>query len=397
MEKETFKVTETFSLFNNFNRTEAGTPRFSESIGRDKWISFGAKNDFPQELLRLLQNADALHTNIINKKIDMVASLGWAEVPALTEFIANEYSRDNLNRVAKEVAFNAIVFGGYYLNLVWDDEGQTIARIKSIPYEKVRIAVRTEEDDEQEPGFYISRDWTKAKKKENEPYHITAFDARKTPEALNKRKAFPSQLLFVRLNPCGLEFYTLPTYHSALIPIKTSYEAWNYQLKSAQRSYQPNLLVAIPNTPSVPQQEQVIEMFKNKGGTDTAGDTVVLFGADKEIKFEVLNPSTNDQKYMELIEKINEEVYIGNQCNSVVAGVAVSGKLGSSSEVLEQYQAYQVTTIAPIQKEIESTFNEIALINGLPKEMKLNNFYTYLEEQIKPKIQNVMHHIRKDY
>ena len=384
----------------NFGRTDVGTPKFVfESIGgSDKFIKFGPNNDFPQEILRLLQNADAVHTAIIMKKVSMVASLGWTDIPALTEFIKNEYSKDDLNKIAKEVAFNAIVFGGFYLNLVWDDSGESIARIKSVPYEKVRVAIKEDEsDDDCEDGYFISRDWLNKRKKENEPYYITAFDGRKTVEALEKRKLMPSQLLFVRLNPMGLDYYTLPTYQPVLSILKLSFEAWNYQLKSAQRSYQPNLIVTIPNVPPPLEREKIANDFKDKAGTDTAGDTVVLFGEDKDKlpEFTILQPSTNDQKFKDIFDKIDERVMAADSCNNIVAGIATEGKLGSSSEVLEQYQQYQLTVIGPLQKEIEDTFNKIAELNGLPKEMKLKNYFDYLKENINPQVKTVMHVIKK--
>lgn len=372
-----------------FSRLENGTP--PERINAtNPWITFGKKNDFPQEVLRLYQNADSLHTTILDKNIDMTAGLGWIETPELKEFLSNDAEGMSLDEVAVEVAFNATIFGGYYLNLVWSEDGKFIAKIKSVPFEKVRIAIPKDPYANKPDGFYISRDWTKHMKPENKPFRVEAFDASQNPESLQKRKDFPNQILFVRLNPAGLDWYTLPKYNSTINQLKLSYEMWNYQLKCAQRGYKPELLVLIPNIPSEKQQTQITADLQSRGGTDEAGDTVVLFGENSESlpKIETVKNSDSDKKYLDLIDKVNTEIYIGDSTNNVVAGVAIEGKLSNASEVLEQYQMHQLFIIAPLQKKIEDKFNWICEINGLKPEMKLKNYINYLQSGLTPAVPN---------
>lgn len=369
--------TETKELF---GRIDAGTP--TEKLNTTKgWIDFGKNNNFPQELLRLYQNADSLHSTIIDKNVDMTASLGWIETPALVDFLKNDAEGISLDEVAVEVAFNSILFGGYYLNIVWSEDGQTIAKIKSVPFEKVRIAIPSSPDIDKPEAYYISRDWDNYRKKENEPYKVVDFDASLSVSAIEKRTLFPSQLLFVRLNSAGLDWYTLPKYNSTINQLKLSYEMWNYQLKSAQRGYKPDLIVSIPNIPSELQQAQISADLQSRGGTDEAGDTVVLFGENSESlpKFDTIANNQNDKKYLELIDKVNQEIYIGNNTNNVVAGVAIQGKLSNSAEVVEQYKMHYVFSIIPLKSKIESKFNWLASLNGLPEEMKLKNYITYLQ------------------
>ena len=121
---------------------------------------------------------------------------------------------------------------------------------------------------------------------------------------------------------------------------------------------------------------------RGRGGSDEAGDTVVLFGEDAASlpTFEVVQPSNADKKYLELIDKTNTQIYIANNTNNVVANVAIEGKLSNASEVLEQYQMHQLFVIAPYQKKIQDTFNKICAINNLPEEMKLKNYINYIQQ-----------------
>lgn len=367
-------------------RFDSYTPK--ERLNTSKgWIDFGKKNDYPQEILRLVQTSDAVHTNILYKNRDMIASQGWIETPALAEFLKNSAEGCSLDEVAVDVAWNCMLFGGYYLNLVWDEEGEFIAKIKSVPYEKVRVAVPEDAMCDKPEKFWISRNWMEKSKKENEPFPILAFDASdESVEGIQRRKDFPSQLMFVRINPCGLDWYTLPAWNAGMIPVKLSFEMWNYQLRSAQRGYRPELICSIPNVPNEEQQMQITQDLQSRGGSDEAGDTVVLFGEDAASlpTFEVVQPSNADKKYLELIDKTNTQIYIANNTNNVVANVAIEGKLSNASEVLEQYQMHQLFVIAPYQKKIQDTFNKICVINGLPEEMKLKNYINYIQQGLAP-------------
>lgn len=374
-----------------FGRKEVGTPQVQESFDKGGWIKFGNKNDFPQELLRLYQNSSGLHSRLIDKKVDMTTGLGFKEIIDLKalEFINNEYGDTDLNEIADECDFDLWMFGGYYLNIVWDaDEANSIAKIYRIPYEKVRC---------QNPdqfgcvnGYYISRDWIKHTKPENKPEYYVAFDESNHPAALERRKACPSQILFVRVNKGGMEYYTLPSYQTEVNNIKLAYEISTYQLKSAQNSYMPSLIVTIPSVPPPAERERIQDDIKARSGTDNAGETVVLFGQDKEKLpiFTILQPSTNDQKFKDSVDVMRESIYIVHQANNVIAGIAVGGKLANTSEVKEQYALFQATVIAKAQKNLERTFNKLARINGVTTKLEFNNYLDYLNENLNPSTTN---------
>lgn len=367
-------ISESFNLF-NFNRAEVGTPKIDEVFGKEGWIKLGAGNDYPQEILRLYQNADGLHSALIKRKVDMIAGLGWQDNAVLNNFILNTYSKEDLNKIAYKTAFDEVLFGGYYLNLVWDAQGKSIAKISHVPFEKVRIGIPTRQDGEVSE-YYISTDWKKYKKEEHKPQVICAFDAADTQEALRKRIESPSQLLFCRIYSPGMDYYCLPSYHSIINWLKLSYEVSTYQLKSTQNAYMPGLIVSIPHLPPADEREATANEIKARSGTDEAGKTIVVYGQDKDSmpEFTVMQPSTNDQKFRDLIQQINEEIYIGHNANNVIAGVAVAGKLANTSEVKEQFGTFQQTVISPLQGELEHTFNLIASINGLPGELRLKQY-----------------------
>jgi hypothetical protein len=382
-EEKKFAISNNFSLF-EFGRNEIGTPRIEELWGRDPWIKFGINNDYPQELIRLYQNADGLHAALVKRKTDMIAGMGFEENATLAEFIKNSYSKEDLEKVAYKIAFDIVLFGGYYLNVIWSLDRKSIAKINHIPFEKVRVAKPEDEYSCEINGYYISRDWLKPKREENKPHYICAFDS----ENEEIKAQHPSQLLFVKVYTPGMEYYCLPSYAPITNYLKLSYEISAFHLKSCQNAYLPGMIISIPHVPNPIEREKMSQEIKARSGTDQAGQTVVLYGEspEKMPKFEIINPIATDNKFKDLAIQLNENIYVGHNANNVIAGVAVAGKLGNTSEVKEQFAIFQKTVITPLQNNIEKTFNELAKINGLSGDLKLKE-YTAVDD-VQPAITN---------
>lgn len=380
MEKKEKKIA--FDAIQLFTRNETSQINIEEVWGREKWISYGKKNDLPQELIRLYQNCDGLHAALIKRKADMIAGNGFVENPALNDFFKNQYSKEELQKVAYKMAFDVVLFGGYYLNIVWGANGQKIARIEHIPFEKVRIAKPEDDISCHIDGFYLSRDWLKIRREENTPKYICAFE----PENEQKRIEEPSQLLYCRIYNPGMDYYTIPSYTPILNYLKLSYEISTFHLKSVQNGYMPGLIISIPHVPPAEEREKMSAEIKMRSGSDEAGKTVVVYGEgpDKMPQFTVMNPVTSDEKFKSLMTQLNENIYVGHNANNVIAGIAVAGKLANTAEVEEQFKIFQTTVISPLQTTIENTFNELAKINGYTEEIKLKE-YTAVE-QVQPAI-----------
>jgi hypothetical protein len=382
--EEKFAITKDINLF-QFGRTDIGALSIVEKFNaRDPWILFGINNDTPQELIRLLQNADGVHSAIIKKKTDMIAGNGFVENPALDQFFKNQYSKEDLAKVAYKIAYDIVVFGGYYLNIVWSQDRKTVAKIQHVPFEKVRIAKPTDPECEEVEGYYISRNWLAYRKEENKPYFVKAF----TKDDESVKAQYPSQLLFSKVYLPGMEFYSLPSYFPIMNYVKLSYEISNFHLRAAQNSYFPNLIVSIPHVPNPIERQKMSEEIKARSGTDGAGQTVVLFGEsiDKMPKFDVINPMQSDTKFKDLSVQVNENIYAGHNANAIVAGIPQAGKLGNTDEVLEQYAIFQTTVITPLQHHLEETFNMLAGINGYPETVELKE-YTAVSK-LKPTVPN---------
>lgn len=356
-----------FAKVQSFGRYSTGTPLISELFSNNAWILFGAGNDYPQELLRLYQNASVLHKTLIDRKTQLVAGNGFTTD---TEFTKNVFSKESLDLVAVKATYDYFIFGGFYLNVIWDKAGKKIVQIEHIPYEKMRVAKCDSEKDEME-GFYFSRDWLKYRRKESTPKFM--------PE-LNQEfaKEFPSQVIFFKTYCPGLDFYTEPQYSPALNDLKTDYEISTYHLKNLQNGMRPGMIIV--NKSGIPTAEEMevvnIEMEAAFSGTENAGRFINVYAetADKAPEFIPVQPTNSDQQFKDLRESIDNIIMRAHSMTSGLAGIEVSGKLGSSQEIMEQLQFLQSTIIDPAQKNIAGVFNKILMINGSDERVELKKF-----------------------
>lgn len=360
-----------------FGRFDTGTPVVSEFFGSNPWINFGANNDFPQELIRLYHNSSPIHTDLINRKAAMIAGNGF---DIQNDFTLNNYYIDDLNMIVKKAAFDKVLFGGFYLNVTWSKDRKSIARVQHIPYEKVRVA-KCDQDKGDMPGFYISKDWLRWRRKENTPQFIAEFN----PMIARKN---PSQIMFFKTYTPGMEYYALPAYNSALNYIKLDYEISTYHLKNVQNGLMPGMIIV--NKSGIPTAEERAEIYNetkaSMSGAENAGDFIMVYAEtpEKAPEFIPVQLNSSDQRFKDLIEQIKDTVKLAHSFTSAIAGIETSGKLGTSVEITEQLQYMQSVVISPIQQEIEYAFNKIGKINGSDDTLTLKKFVIYDSNALAP-------------
>lgn len=367
-----------------FGRTEVGTPVISEYFGSNQWVNFGVNNDFPQELIRLYQNSSILHSTLIDRKVDMIAGSGFeTESP----FTLNEYSKDTLNIIVRKCAYDRVLFNGYYLNVIWSKDGKSIAQVEHLPYEKMRIAkfdADTKRNPDKIEGYYFSKDWSRRRRVENEPVFFADFN----PEL---SKEYPSQVIFVKSYSPGLDYYTLPSYNSALNALKLDYEISTYHLKNVQNGLMPGMIIV--NKSGIPTAEERAQIYDETkaslAGADNAGDFIMVYAEtpEKAPEFIPVQLNSSDQRFKDLREQLNNEIMIAHKFTNAIAGIETAGKLGSSQEITEQLMYIQNTVISPIQNDLEATFNKIAKINKLNDELKLKKYFIYDEATVNASIE----------
>lgn len=372
------KETNNFNFF-SLSTPNPGTPQVNEIFGSQDWIKFGDDNLWPQELIRLYQNSSPLHSGLIKKKVDMMVGLGFNPTAGLEPFLGNEYSKDDLNTIIYKCGFDLVIHGGFYLNVIWSKGGKQIAQLEHVSYEKVRCQ-KPDEETEVVENYYISKDWSRTRRTENTPKIIHRFCPEHSTE-------FPSQLLSVMTYTPGIEYYSLPDYMAVINWLKLDYEIGVFHLKSVQNGFMPGMIII--NKAGVPPAEEREKIYKDLkeryAGAKNAGDFIMVFAENDASKpeFQPIQLNNSDEKFINLMIQMNQEILIGHGATSPVAGIETSGKLGSADEIKDAYMIFQKTKIAQFQEIVERAINKLAKINGYTEKLTLV-VYSIFPEDIKP-------------
>jgi hypothetical protein len=266
-------------------------------------------------------------------------------------FLENTYGDDDMEEVLSKCSLDLMFFGGFALNIVWSNNGERVALIKHIPFQKVRVK-NPEKTDEIKRQYLISKDW--ADKKECK--RTITIDEFNPDDKENK-----NQLLYVTKYSVGLDYYTTPHWFKSVKYVKLDNEVATYQLNSAENGYTPSMLVNIgTGIPSREQQEEISKKMDEKFKGSKGAKTILTFSDGKDTAPEVimLDQDKADTKYTEVEKMILENILIANGItNPNLVGIRVPGQLGGSQELIDSFLLLQESFIKNYQKLIEKKFN----------------------------------------
>jgi len=228
---------------------EAKQPEYKEKKGVG-FIQYGDRNDYPNYLVDLF-NKSAKHNAIVKSKVHYITANGWTSSEEAKTFVEKVNRTESLEDITRKVSLDTEIFGGYYLEIIWNAQGQ-LAEIWHIDYTKIR----TNKDNTQ---FWYKEDW-KDNKEEAKVY--TAFN----PNAESKVK----QILYVKEYRPNMGIYSLPAYFGALNYIESDIEISKHVLGNAQTGFSASKLITLPNgEPSDDEKKNIEQRFtKRFSGSD---------------------------------------------------------------------------------------------------------------------------------
>ena len=352
------------------------TPIFTES--KADWIPYGSDNLYPDFLIGLT-NTSSKHNSLIRKKVNM--SVG-EETAANAESIANVSGKEDWNDIVFKNGCDLNTYGGYCIAVTWSNDGKTVARESFVDFAKVRVAKVIDDGSDmanlQAKGvdfYYISADWSQYRKDKYKPELIQGFS--------ETEKAAKTQLIYVTEYRTGTDYYTLPDYIPAVNWIELDYEISNFHLSSTRNGFTPSMVISMKGgIPTEEERKQLKKDLKKEyAGTDNGSNVIMTFSENVENspEFIPINLNASDERFLQLEEQIQQNIIIAHGASPIVAGVAVSGKLGSSDEVIESEQVFQKNVIDAKQKSLEKSYNKILKINGINEKIKLKGIKSFDE------------------
>jgi hypothetical protein len=361
------------------------TPVFKEEKSKE-WIIYGADkeggyyNNYPGYLLYLF-NRSSKHNAFINGKVLYICGAGVGfdstdlsieDIALANDFINKENTNfDTLKDIVKKCVLDKKLFGGYYLEVIWNKAGNNF-EVLHFPYNNLRKAKDAD-------GYWYSKDWSKQKQspEETDLEYIPLFD----PEKPTGRQIFVSK----EYRP-DLDAYPLPDYVASAVYAEVDVELSNYRLNAIKSGFNAGTILNFSNgRPTEEEKEEIEARLKEKfTGTDRANSLLITFSGNKDSAptIEHLTPQNVDSQLTELNDQVIQELIIGHHIpNPMLVGIKTAGELGTKDQINDSYELYKNTYIIPNQAEIEKDFNYLLKLKGFLNRIYLKELDP-IEEQL---------------
>ena len=332
---------------------EARQPEFKEKKGIDGgYIKYGENNDYPDYIVDLY-NKSSKHSAIIKSKVHYITGNGWSGDADAQAFIDKANRVESLNDLTRKVSLDIEIFGGAYLEVIWDLSGN-IAELWHCDYTKIR----TNKDNTQ---YWYKEDWKDNKVK---PDVIRAF---------NTKQPNGKQILYVKEYRPNIGIYGLPSYFAALNYIESDIEVSKHILGNAQTGFSASKLITLLNGEPSDEEKRNVDnrLRKTYSGAD-GKKYMIAFVNDISRKPVVDDLGTSDltkEDFSRVDSLIQTNIFSGHQVTTPsIMGIAEAGKLGTRTEMSD---GYENTYVNAKQMHLESVFNMLAKLKGVISEIKI--------------------------
>ena len=335
---------------------EARQPEFKEKKGVDGgYIKYGENNDYPEYIVDLY-NKSSKHSAIIKSKVHYITGNGWSGEPDAQAFIDKANRVESLNDLTRKVSLDVEIFGGAYLEVIWDLAGN-IAELWHCDY----VKIRTNKDNTQ---YWYKEDWKDNKVK---PSVVAAF---------NPKQPTGKQILYIKEYRPNIGIYGLPSYFAALNYIESDIEVSKHILGNAQTGFSASKLITLPNGEPNDEEKRNVDnrLRKTYSGAD-GKKYMIAFVNDISRKPVVDDLGTSDltkEDFGRVDELIQTNIFSGHQVTTPsIMGIAEAGKLGSRTEMRDGYEIFKNTYVNAKQMHLESVFNMLAKYKNVTTEIKI--------------------------
>jgi hypothetical protein len=336
------------------------------------WVTLGEANSFPNYLIDLYYSSP-VHSALTMSIAFMIAG---KEIKSNNPAAQREIDRLKLNSIRRPVALDAKMQGGYYLEIIWSVDRNSIAKINELPYENCRLAVANDED--VIPGIYYSKDWSDMRKKKNIPTFIPMYNPTSKADE-------PSQVLFIGVMTPGSAYYPKPDYYSAINYIEITREISEFYRAFLSNGMAPSYMLHFNN--GIPDPEEQLAIRRNwetMVGARKAGKVVFTFNesADRAPRLDLVPMTDADKQWQELSTQSRENILAAHRVTSpLLFGIRDAGGLGSNADEMKNaYRIFNKNIIEPYQQIITDSLEEIFKGMGIVADLYIESNDIFGEE-----------------
>ena len=349
-------------IFETINMRNIEIPQPKEQKGYD-YVLYGQHNQFPLDLLEY-RNSSSLHDSIIESKTNLIAGSGF--LFDTTRELSNQFIVSNwklvpfwrkLDKVFWLVTRDQQTFGYSCYEVIYSMDRTRIVDMNWI--DASRIASGKRDEYGQIKSYFYSENWSNTK--QNVPREIQAYD----PNGDAVR-----QLVFIKREDNNMDYYSLPTYFSALRWIKADGLMAEYNLAAINNGFSPSIVFKFYKKPSPEERRMNSEAIKAQhGGAKNAGKAIILYSDGKDLApdIDTLDATNIDARLLQVADQIVQQIITAHRAHPQLLGIQTPGKLGYSSELLQSWEIFDAMVIKPERKLVLDAFKEVLVYNGVAR------------------------------
>jgi len=349
-------------IFETINMRNIDIPQPKEQKGYD-WVLYGQHNQFPLDLLEY-RNSSSLHDSIIESKTNLIAGAGF--LFDTTRELSNQFIIDNwklipfwrkLDNVFWLVTRDQQTFGYSCFEVIYSMDRTRIVDMNWI--DASRIASGKRDEFGNVDCYYYSENWSNTK--QYPPRKIEAYD----PNAEGVR-----QLVFIKREDNNMDYYSLPTYFSALRWIKADGLMAEYNLAAINNGFSPSIVFKFYKKPSPEERRMNSEAIKAQhGGAKNAGKAIILYSDGKDLApdIDTLDATNIDARLLQVADQIVQQIITAHRAFPPLLGISTPGRLGLSQELLQSWEVFNAMVIKPERKLLLDAFKQVLIYNGVAR------------------------------
>ena len=247
-----------------------------------------------------------------------------------------------------EISFDAIIFGGFAIEIKWNYLHTNIVEMKSLPFDKVRAGL-VDKDTREIEYYMYSNDWFKTSYRKW--YKLDKFST-------NKKSA--AHQIYYWKDGRQTDIYPKPYYNAALKYLYVHNELATYFSSLIKQNFVSNGILHLPNPLSEEEENREEALFvQENSGSKNAGGIIVTHGRmDEAPVFTPFNNQQDDGKYMFLPDYTDFQIVTGHQVPVQII-LPQPGKLGGTDEYEFFQKQYEQDVVLDWKNKINKPYSDL--------------------------------------
>lgn len=365
--------------------TNSGQPY--GSINQGKFAYWGSNNLLPEDLIKLVYGND-LKPNLIKKRVNFNCGKGpitykeeiaegkRKKVYVLDPVIEDFLKKSDYKKLMRSVDTDLEMFNNAFVEFVLT-KGKKVSSMRKLDATNVRAEL-IDEYTGRINNYFLSADWKSPKK--DRIIQVPSFD----PEYPKYNKKF---ILHIREEQSGQPYYAIPNWIGSKDATEVAETIWKFHKAGLKNGYALRYHIKIPsayfNQFPEPERERRKADLRDSmnnwlAGAENAGKALVSYLEHipgqvnpSEWKIDTISADLKDTAFSVLFEQSTISNAQSHGIHPTLAGVILSGSLGSGSEIRTLYHSHiALETNEPRDMIFEPITKVVAPLNGWDKDIK---------------------------